>query len=69
MPDTLKQTKVDHARSMELRLAVLAILDQFAPDGVTLDQYFETYYWAAYAKAYGMETGNAAMFGAVQVIM
>ncbi len=63
------QSPEQHARGFELRIAVLSILDQFAPDGVTLDQYFETYYWAAYAKAYGMETRNAAMFGAVQVIM
>ncbi len=60
------QSPEEHARGLELRIAVHAILDQFAPDGVTLDQYFETYYWAAYAKAYGMETEQAAFFGVVQ---
>ncbi len=61
--DVLRQTRSEHARSCELRTAVLAMLD-----GIELcaDTFLTAYYWAAYAKAYGMNTEQAAFFGVVQ---
>ena len=58
------KAQLDHARSFELRTAVLAILDELAPEGFTEEQY-----WTAYAKAYGMDTDNAALFGYVQAVL
>ena len=60
---------IDHARSMELRLAVLAILDQFTPDNITSNVYIDAYYWAAYAQNYGIPIQDAALFGAVQAAL
>ncbi len=63
------KAQLDHARSMELRTAVLSMLDQFAPDGVTLDTYFEAYTLAAFVKSAGMDNDNAALFGVVQTVL
>ncbi len=55
--------QLDHARSMELRTAVLSMLNEIELCQETIAT---AYYWAAYAKAYGMETEQAAFFGVVQ---
>ncbi len=57
------KAQLDHARSMELRTAVLSMLDEIELCAETIAT---AYYWAAYAKAYGMETEQAAFFGVVQ---
>ena len=58
-----KQTRVEHACSFELRIAVLSMLDEIE---LCAETFITAYYWAAYAKAYGMNTEHAAFFGVVQ---
>ncbi len=57
------KAQLNHARSFELRIAVLSMLNEIELCQETIAT---AYYWAAYAKAYGMETEQAAFFGVVQ---
>ncbi len=53
----------EHARSFELRIAVLSMLNEIELCQETIATAF---YWAAYAKAYGMSNDHAAFFGVIQ---
>ncbi len=57
------KAQLDHARSMELRTAVLSMLNEIELCAETIAT---AYYWAAYAKSYGMSNDRAAFFGVVQ---
>ena len=48
---------------MELRTAVLSMLNEIELCAETIAT---AYYWAAYAKAYGMSNDRAAFFGVIQ---
>lgn len=59
-----EKAALDHAQSFRLRIAVLSILKE--SDASLFDS---AYYWAAYARAYGMNVENAAFFGTVQATL